>query len=95
MIEQLPTFKDEEQRNFTNDLLSWKSDRDLLEEIEKDLNDEYKQTREAHFRQLEIQAKAYQKAVETLGFWDLAEVCKFNSFIKKTEVQSLNYHVKF
>lgn len=73
-MEQLPLIREEENNKFVNDLMTWKSDRDLLEEIEKELNENYKVLRAEHFRNIEVETKAHHMAVETLGFWDLAKV---------------------
>ena len=77
LMEQLPEYEKEEQETINNEIKTWKADRDILEEIEEEIKGEIKKAREIHFRESEIEKKAHQMAVETLGFWDLAQVHEF------------------
>ena len=74
IVENLPVYEEQEQKEIKETLNTWKTDRKLLEELEKEILAEFAAAREKHFREIAIEEKAHQMAVETLGYWDLEKV---------------------
>jgi len=74
IVKDLPKHEEKEQKEIRDQFSAWKSDSDLLEELEKEILKEFETARKKHFRELAIEDKAHQMAVETLGYWDLEKV---------------------
>ena len=70
----LPQYEEKEQNVIRDLMKTWKSDSELLEELEKEILKEFEIARQKRFRELAIEEKSHQMAVETLGFWDLEKV---------------------
>ena len=73
-MRNLSQYEEEEREKIAKELKTWRSDCDLLCEIEREIAAEFEESRKDHFREIEIETKAHRMAVETLGYWDFDKV---------------------
>jgi len=74
MLQQLAQFQAEDDAQLERDVSHWLADREVYVEAEEELKAELRKERREFYVDLDLDRRAHEQAIATLGYWNMKRV---------------------